>query len=62
MFHNHIVLHRMADLSTTNVNINGNKEDGHESKEEKGMNKDGDATCLEIAKIHCSSFARQLEE
>jgi len=44
------------------VNINGNKEDGHEAKEEKGMNKDGDGTCLEIAEIHCSSFAGNLEE
>jgi len=52
----------MIYLSTTNVNINGNEEDSHEAKEEKGMNKDGDATCLEIAKIHRPSFARKLEQ
>jgi len=50
------------DLSTANVNINGNKEDDHEAEEEKGMNKDGDATCLEIEEIHWPSFARKLEE
>lgn len=52
----------MDDLSTANVNINGNKEDDHEAEEEKGMNKDGDATCLEIEEIHWPSFARKLEE
>lgn len=50
------------DLSTTDVNINGNEKDNHEAEEEKGMNKDGDTTCLEIDEFHYPAFAWQLEK
>ncbi|GMH27425.1 hypothetical protein Nepgr_029268 [Nepenthes gracilis] len=33
-------------LSGIDVNTNGNEEDGDESKEDEGVDKDGDATCL----------------
>ncbi|RHN44953.1 hypothetical protein MtrunA17_Chr7g0225001 [Medicago truncatula] len=39
------------------MNINGNNKDNHKSKEEKGMNKNGNSTCLEIDKFHHPAFA-----
>ncbi|KEH21984.1 hypothetical protein MTR_7g028810 [Medicago truncatula] len=39
------------------MNINGNKKDNHKAKEEKGMNKNGNGTCLEINKFHHPAFA-----
>jgi hypothetical protein len=44
-------------LTTIDMNINGNKKDNHKAKEEKGMNKNGNGTCLEIDKFHHPAFA-----
>lgn len=44
------------------MNLNGNEEDNHKAKEEKGMDKYGNATCLQIAELYYLAFAWQLEQ
>lgn len=48
-------------LSRVNMNTNSDKEDGNKSKEDNGMNKYRNPTCLHIAKLNNSPFSRQLE-
>lgn len=43
------------------MNTNSDKEDGNKSKEDNGMNKYRNPTCLHIAKLNNSPFSRQLE-
>lgn len=49
-------------LASVDVDSNGDEEDGNEAKEDDGVNKNGNPTCLHIMKLHHSFIPRQLKQ
>lgn len=49
-------------LASINMNTNGDKENGNETKEDNGMNQNGQPTRLHIPKFNHSRSPRQLKQ